>query len=63
MTIEIHPGSSIYHAAEKACKVAKLRACNVNFTFNDIKLSVSPFSDADDIATIYRLECRTQTLQ
>lgn len=64
MKIDIPKGLSIYRAAEYAIEQTTLTRHNyLSFVFNDIEVSVSGESYAEDICTIYQLECKVRQLE
>ncbi len=56
MKIEANKGMSIYQAAQMAVDHAAKTGAEVELLFNEVTICVSPFSFADDIATIYDLK-------
>ena len=55
--LEVSPGNNISAACDEAVKMAKLEHCNVEFDFNDQKITATPDSDAAALAKGYMDEC------
>jgi hypothetical protein len=55
-TYDAEPGENIYSAARNAIARAKEADERVTLLFNELEITVSPQSFADDIAMIYNLK-------
>jgi len=62
MKIQANKGMNIYQAAQHAVEIAAKNGTEVELVFNDLTMHVSPFSHADDIATIYSLKHQLRRL-
>ncbi len=55
--LEVYAGYTIQSACEEAVAMAKRELCNVEFEFNEQKLTATPDSDAAAMAKGYMAEC------
>lgn len=53
ITLDIVMGS-IWHAAKDAINLSLIAKCEVNFSFNGVKLSATPITAIDDIVKKYQ---------
>lgn len=63
MRIEIECGMNIWQACMFLCKESKQRGKGVCGDFNEIDIHATPFSDADDLVTIYGLKSEVRRLK
>jgi len=55
--LEVYAGNTIYAACETAVKMAKEELCNVEFEFNEQKLTATPETDPAALAKHFMDEC------
>ena len=55
--LEVYAGNTIYSACDEAVKTAKLELCNVEFEFNEQKLTATPDTDPKVLAKHFTNEC------
>ncbi len=55
--LEVYAGNTIYSACEEAVTLAQRELCNVEFEFNDQKLTATPETDPKALAKHFMDEC------
>lgn len=55
--LEVYAGNTICSACDEAVKMAKLELCNVEFEFNEQKLTATPDTDPKALAKHFMDEC------
>ena len=55
--LKVYAGNTIYSACDEAVKMAKLELCNVEFEFNEQKLTATPDTDPKALAKHFMDEC------